>query len=83
VAEELACARVGDRGALVADDRVLDARLLEVRAHGAEHPAGGDDDAQPACAGPFDRGQRPRPEQPVLPDQRPVEVAGEDVDLAR
>ena len=82
VAQELAGARVGDDGALVADDRVVDAGLLQVRPHRAEHAAGDDDHADPGGAGAGDRRLRPRPERAVLPDQRPVEVAGEDVGLA-
>jgi hypothetical protein len=33
--------------------------------------------------GALDRGECPGTKLAVLPDQRPVEVAGEDVDLAR
>jgi len=83
VTQELAGERIGDDRTLIADDRILDARLLEVGPDGAEHPAGDDEDAQAGRAGASDRGEGAWPQRAVRPDQCPVEVAGEDVDLAR
>ena len=40
--------RVDDGGALVTDDRLGDTRLLEIRSHRAEHPAGRDNDGDSA-----------------------------------
>jgi hypothetical protein len=83
VAQEAARRRVGYHGALVADHRVVDARRLEVRPDAAEHAAGRDEHADAGVAGRGDRGARPGPELTVGPEERAVEVAGEDVDLAR
>ena len=51
VAQEPAAHRLGDEGALVADDRVVDAGPLRVRADGAEHPAGHDHERDAASRG--------------------------------
>jgi hypothetical protein len=74
VAEELAGHRVGNDGALVADDRVVDPGLLDVRADRAEHPSGDDDHAHAGRAHGGDRSLRPRPQDSVLGDQGAVEV---------
>ena len=74
MAEELARDGVGDDGALVADDGIVDPRLGDVRADGAEHPAGDDDDVHAGRAGRGDRGLRARPKHGVLGDERAVEV---------
>jgi hypothetical protein len=82
VEEELTRSRVDDGGALVADDRFLDPCLLEVALDRAEHPARRDEDGDAGVLRPRDRGPKPRPEQPVSTDERPVEVARERRDLA-
>ncbi len=46
------------------------------------HPPGDDDHGQPGCAGTGERGERPRPQRVVVPDQRPIEVGGDDLDVA-
>ena len=50
---------------------------------GAEHPAGREHDVDPRCLGGGDRGDRARPQDAVLGDQRPVEVARDRRELAR
>ena len=81
--QELAGARVGDDGSLVADDWVFEPCLLEVREHRAVHAPGGDDDTDSGRARAGDRLQGARPQEAVFPDQRPVEVAREDLDVRR
>ena len=56
---------------------------LEHAAQRLHHPAGDDDHAQARVARAGERGQRPRPQHVVLPDQRVVEVGRDDVDVAR
>jgi hypothetical protein len=83
VEEESAGRRVGDDRALVTDDEVVKARLLEVGPHGAEHPAGDDDDVRTGAAGAAERLAGARPQHAVLGDQRPVEVERERGDARR
>jgi hypothetical protein len=83
VAQELAGLRLDHGGALVADHRVGDARGGHVGADGAKHSAGGDEDADSGGARPVDRGLRSRPDHEVVADQRPIEVARDDLDVAR
>jgi hypothetical protein len=77
VKEELTGRRIGDDGSLVADDEIVELRLLEVRPHRPEHPPRDDDDM---CAGRSrlrQRVPRPWPQHTVLGDERPVEVERE------
>jgi hypothetical protein len=74
VTEELARARIRHDGALVTDHRVVDARFVDVRADGPEHPARHDDDVHAGGARSGDGGLRPRAQDGVLGDQRSVEV---------
>ena len=83
VAEELAGARVGDDGSLVADDGVVQSRLDEVWVHAAEHPSGDDDHVNTRRADAGDRRARAGPEDGVLGDERPVEVDREGGDVLR
>ena len=83
VQEERPAARVDDRGALVADDRVAELGLLEVRAHRPEHPARGHEHMDARGSGGGDRRQRARPQHGVLADEGAVEVADERVDRGR
>ena len=82
MAQELAGRRVGDDGALVADDRVGDPRLERVAAHRLEHPPGDEQDVDAGRPCRRDRRRRPRAEHRVLADQGAVEVAGERLDVA-
>ena len=82
VQEELARSRVDDGRALVADDRLVERRLVEVAPHRAEHAAGRDDHGDARALRARDRGARARAELPVPADERPVEVAGERLDRA-
>src|SRR5262249_43904469 len=77
VAEEPAAGRVGNDRALVADDRIGDAGRLRVRPYRPEHSPGDEDHVDSGVACGRDRRPRARPQLRVLPDQRPVEVAGE------
>ena len=81
--QELAGRRVGDDGSLVADDEIVELRLLEVRPHGPEHPPGHDDDVGAGGARPRERVPRARAQHAVLGDQRPVEVEREGGDVRR
>jgi hypothetical protein len=81
VTEELA-AGVGHEGALIADDRVADAGLLEVGPDRAEHAAGDDDEGNVPVASGADRRDRPRRELRVLADQGAVEIARDRGDRA-
>src|SRR6266852_2297469 len=83
VAEELAAHRIGDDGALVADDRVVESGLDRVRPRRDEHASRDDDHVRARRADRGDRGARARVEHGVLGDQRPVEIAGEGGDPAR
>jgi hypothetical protein len=74
---------LGDHGALVADDWVVDAGLECVRPYGLEHAAGDEDDVDPLVPEGADCGARARPQYGVLADQRAVEVAGDGLDVAR
>jgi hypothetical protein len=75
--------RIGDECALVADDRILEARCLEIGAHRLKHPAGDDDHVGTCGAHQPDSLARPRPELTVGRDQRTVEVARERGDALR
>jgi hypothetical protein len=66
---------VGDERALVADDRIVERRRLEIAAYRLEHPSGDDDHVRPCRAHALDCLARPRPELEVSRDQRTVEVA--------
>ena len=66
--------RVGDDGALVADDGIVELRLPEVRQHRAEHASGHDDHVRSGRAYAFDRVAGVRAKHRVLCDQRSVEV---------
>jgi hypothetical protein len=81
--EELARRRVGDNGSLVADDEIVELRLLEVRAHRSEHPPGDDDDVRARRPRPFERVPGALPQHAVLGDQRPVEIEREGGDVRR
>jgi hypothetical protein len=83
VEQELACCRVGDDRTLVADDQIIEPRLLEVRAHRAEHPPGDDDDVRAGLPRPPERRAGPGPQHAVLGDQRPVEIEREGGDARR
>src|SRR3954447_7187537 len=83
VPEEAAADRGGDDRALVADDRVVDTRRLQIRAHGLEHPPGDDEHVDPRRSSGADGVTGPGPEAGVLGDQRPVEIAGERLDAGR
>jgi hypothetical protein len=77
VEEEVPRGRVGDDGSLVADDEIVESRLLEVRPHRAEHPAGDDDDVRAGRPRARERLLRARPQHSVLGDQRAVEIERE------
>jgi hypothetical protein len=47
------------------------------------HAAGDEEDADAGLAGGGDRGLRARVQESVLADERAIEVAGEDLDVAR
>jgi hypothetical protein len=81
--QELARRRIGDDRSLIADDEIVETRLLEVRLHGTEHAAGDDDDVSAACPRPHQRSAGARVEHAVLGDQRPVEVEREGGDVPR
>src|SRR5262245_64948453 len=83
VAQELAAGGIGPDGPPAADDRLPAPGLLQMGPARAEHPAGDDEDAQTGLSRPPDRRERSWPQCPVLPDECPVEVAGEDVEVAR
>ena len=83
VEEELSRRRVGDDGSLVADDEIVELRLLEVRAHRSEHPPGDDDDVGARRPRPCERVPGARPQHAVLGDQRPVEIEREGGDVRR
>jgi hypothetical protein len=81
--QELARRGVGDDGSLVADDEIVESRLLEVRAHGSEHPPGDDHDVGARCPRPRERVPGVRAKDAVLGDQRPVEIECEGGDARR
>jgi hypothetical protein len=83
VNEPLACRRIGDDRALVADDEIVEPRLLEVRPHRPEHAARHDDDVSAGRARPLERGLCPGTQRAVLGDERPVEIEGEGGDGPR
>ena len=74
---------LGDDGALVADDRIVDPGLERIAPHRLEHAAGDDDDVNTLRADRGDRRLRSRPQQHVLGDQRAIEVAGDRRQVAR
>jgi len=77
VEQELATRRIGDNRALVADDRIVEARLLEIRARRAEHPSRHDDHVRAGVANGSEGGASARPQDAVLGDEGPVEIEGE------
>jgi hypothetical protein len=81
--QELARRRVGDDCSLVADDEIVELRLLEVRAHGSEHPPGDDHDVGSRFSRSGERFPGAGTEDAVLGDQRPVEIEREGGDLRR
>jgi hypothetical protein len=81
--QELARHRVGDDGSLVADDEIVELRLLEIRAHRTEHPPGDDDDVGARLARSCERVPSAWPQHAVLGDQRPVEIEREGGDVRR
>jgi hypothetical protein len=83
VEKELARRGVGDDGSLVADDEIVELRLLEVRPHRSEHPPGDHDDVDAGGPRLRERVARARPQHAVLADQRPVEVEREGGDVRR
>ena len=76
-------ARVGDDGSLVADDEIVELRLLEVRAHCAEHPPRDDDDVGARRPRLCESVPGARPQHAVLGDQRAVEIQREGGDVRR
>ena len=83
VAKELAAAGVDHGGALVADHRIRDPGRRSVGPDRLEHPAGHDQHPDPCRTGGGDRRLRPLAQAQVLGDERPVEVAREDLDVER
>jgi hypothetical protein len=83
VEQELARPRVGDHGSLVADDEIVELRLLEIRPSRPEHPPGDDDDVGARRARPRECRLRSRVQHAVLGDQGPVEVEREGGDVPR
>src|SRR5204862_3817208 len=81
VAQELAAARIGDDGPLVADDRVVEVCLQEIRQDRTEHAAGDDDYVDSGRLDARDRPARVRSQHGVLRNQRPVEVDREGGDV--
>ena len=77
VEEELAADGIDDGCALVADDRLGDPGLLEVRTHRPEHTAGRHEHGDTRSLRSRDRRPRPRSQKRVAPDQGAVEIAGE------
>ena len=70
-------------GALVADHRIRDPGRRSVGPDRLEHPAGHDQHPDPCRTGGGDRRLRPLAQAQVLGDERPVEVAREDLDVER
>jgi hypothetical protein len=83
VEEELTRRGVGDDRALVADDEIVELRLLEIGPHRPEHPTRDDDDVRAGCARPRERFAGPLAQHAVFGDQRPVEVEREGGDAPR
>ena len=83
VQEELSRRRLDDGGALVTDQRLFDTGCLRVRQHRAEHASRRDQHVDAGRLGGSNRCERPRAQDTVLGDQRPVEVAGDRGDAAR
>ena len=83
VPQEVPAEWIGDERALVADDRVVEARRPQERQHRLEHPAGDDDHVRPGRADALDRSARARPQHEVGADQGAVEVDRERGDVAR
>jgi hypothetical protein len=83
VEEELARGRVRDDGSLVADDEIVQTRLLEVRPHRAEHAPSHDHDVRAGRSRPRKSLPGTRVQHAVLGDQRPVEVQREGGDTRR
>jgi hypothetical protein len=81
VEQELARRRVGDDGALVTDDEIVEVRPLEVRAHRSKHPSGDDDDVGARRPRAHQCFPGARPKNAVLGNQRPVQVECEGCDV--
>jgi hypothetical protein len=82
VPEEATASRLGHDSALVADDGVVEPRLLDVGPHRPEHPSSDDEDADPGGPRRADGCERPLTEDEALGKERPVEVARERLHLA-
>ena len=83
VAQELAGRRVDDGRALVADDRIVDAGLAGVGPHRLEHAPRRDQHANTGGARLRDRLASCARAGEIFGDQRPIEVARDDLDVAR
>ena len=83
VPEPAARAGLGDDCPLVADDRIVDAGLEDVRPYGDEHAPRDDHDPDARRARRTNGSLRSRREHSVARDQRAVEVAREDLDPVR
>ena len=81
MAQEPAGYRLGDHGSLVADDGIVDPELECVGADGLEHPSRHDHHVDAGGASLVDGGTRALAEHQRLGQERPVEVAGECLDL--
>jgi hypothetical protein len=68
---------------LVADDRIVEPRFERIATHGLEHPTGNEHDVNSGRVRRGDRSTRPRSQQRVFADQRPVEVARDGLNLVR
>src|SRR5262249_18701904 len=83
VAEEHTGRRVGNDGALVTGDEVVEVGFVEVRTDGPEHAAGDDDHVDTGDANARDRRARMGAQHRVRPDQGAVEVDRERGDMLR
>jgi hypothetical protein len=75
--------RIDDGGALVADERLLDARRLGVGQCRAEHAPGRDHDMDPGGTGGADRSDRARREDALVREHGAIEVGRERGNLTR
>jgi hypothetical protein len=81
VAQEFPAFGVGDDRPLVADNGVAEPCRGQVGADGPEHAARYNDDVDTRVDGGAKGADRARPKLEVLTDQRPIEVAGESLDV--